>query len=439
MEVKATYTDGSVETITYGKADSNGRYLQHNGAKWINAEKCRVYVRLGRHQVSFDVTAGSWDDVTELKVNQKTELTAYKGDMLTLKLNAAEDDTYTFNVEGGYVKDIAEAETGKTTEIDGNTVELQKDTLYHVHIHAIAEKVTVNVSQGECRWEETSRKEATCTADGSVTETCSVHGETRTEVLPKLGHDLGNRQTTKAATCGAAGESARICKRCKGKFEKQTIKATGKHKFSSWKTAKAANVFAEGRKERTCSVCKKKETQKISKLKATLTLSGVAAKKTLPLKLKRSYKVNVQMAKGDSVSYWKSSNTKAVTVDKYGKITGKQAGKTAKITVKLRSGLTTWFNVKVQRTDVATTSLKLKNASTGQYMTGSVTLKAKQKLKVTPVIAPVTGTQKVTYTTSNKKVATVASNGQITANAKGTAYITAKSGSKSVRIKITVK
>lgn len=145
------------------------------------------------------------------------------------------------------------------------------------------------------------------------------------------------------------------------------------------------------------------------------------------------------MAKGDSVSYWKSSNTKAVTVDKYGKITGKQAGKTAKITVKLRSGLTTWFNVKVQRTDVATTSLKLKNASTGQYMTGSVTLKAKQKLKVTPVIAPVTGTQKVTYTTSNKKVATVASNGQITANAKGTAYITAKSGSKSVRIKVTVK
>lgn len=439
MEVKATYTDGSVENITYGKADSSGRYLQHNGARWLNAEKCRVYVRLGRHQVFFDVPAGSWGDVTELKVNQKTELTAYKGDMLTLKLNVAEDDTYTFSVNGGYVKDVAEAETGKTTEVDGDTAELQKDTLYHVHIHATAEKVTVNVSQGECRWEETSRKEATCTADGSVTETCSVHGETRTEVLPKLGHDLGNRQTTKAATCGAAGESARICKRCKGKFEKQTIKATGKHKFSSWKTAKAATVFAEGRKERTCSVCKKKETQKISKLKATLTLSGVAAKKTLPLKLKRSYKVNVQMAKGDSVSYWKSSNKKAVTVDKYGKITGKQAGKTAKITVKLRSGLTTWFNVKVQRTDVATTSLKLKNASTGQYMTGSVTLKAKQKLKVTPVIAPVTGTQKVTYTTSNKKVATVASNGQITANAKGTAYIIAKSGSKSVRIKVTVK
>lgn len=351
MEVKATYTDDSVETITYGKKDSSGRCLQYSGIKWINGEVCRVYVSLGKYRVAFEAKAGDPD---------------------------------------------------------------------------------------ECIWKETVHKDATCTADGSVTKTCSVHGETYTEVLPKLGHDLGNRQTTKAATCGTAGESARICKRCKGKFEKQTLKATGKHKFSSWKTTKAATVLAEGQKEHVCSVCKKKETQKITKLKAMLTLN-VAAKKTLPLKLNHSYKVNVQMAKGDSVSYWRSSNTKAVVVDKYGKIKGKQAGKTAKITVKLRSGLTTWFNVKVQKNDVATTFLKLKNASTGKYMTGSVTLKVKQKLKVTPVIAPVTGTQKVSYITSNKKVATVAANGQIVAKARGTAYITVKSGRKSVRIKVTVR
>ena len=110
-----------------------------------------------------------------------------------------------------------------------------------------------------------------------------------------------------------------------------------------------------------------------------------------------------------------------------------------RITVKLRSGLTTWFDVKVQKTDVATTSLKLKNASTGKYVTGSVILKVKRQLKVTPVLAPVTSTQTVTYATSNKKVATVASNGQIVAKAKGTAYITAKSGRKYVRVKITVK
>ena len=439
MEVKAVYTDGSEENVVYGAKDSSGRYLQHNGVKWINAEKCRVYVRLGKYQVSFDVNAASWDDVRELKLNQETKLTAYKGDMLTLKLNVTEDDLYTVDVNGGYVESIADAQTGKTTVLYGNRSALKKDTLYYVHIHAFTETPTVLVKQGECKWENTSRKEATCTADGFITETCSVHGEVRTEIIPKLGHDLGNRQTVKAATCGAAGESARICSRCKGKFEKQTIKATGKHKYGSWKTKKDATALTEGQKERICTVCKKaKQTQKIAKLKATLKLS-VAAKKTLSLKLKRSYKVSVQMTKGDRVVSWKSSNPKAVTIDKYGKITGKQAGKTAKITVKLKSGLTTWFNVKVQKTDVATTSLKLKNASTGKYMANSVTLKRKQILKVTPVIAPVTSTQKVTYTTSNEKVATVASNGQITAKRKGTAYITAKSGRKSVKIKVTVK
>lgn len=479
MEVRAAYTDGSTETITYGNTDSSGRYLQHNGVKWINAEKCRVYVRLGRYQVSFDVNAASWDDVRTLKVNQKTELTASKGDMLTLKLNATADDLYTFAVDGGYVKDIAEAETGKTIDLDyGRVAELQKDTLYYIHIHASAESLTVNVKQGECDWKETSRRNATCTADGSITETCSVHGETRTEILPKLGHDagewkttknatctangekarfctrcnakidtqviaklghkLGSRQTTKAATCAAAGESARICSRCKGKFEKQTIKATGKHKYGSWRTTKAATALSEGLRERTCTVCKKaKQTQKIAKLKATLVLS-VAAKRDLPLKVNRSYKVNVQMTKGDSVLYWKSSDPRVVTVDKYGKITGKQAGKSAKIAVKLRSGLSTWFNVKVQRTDVATTAIRLKNASNGQYMPGSVTMRRGQKVRVTPVIAPVTGTQGVVYATSNRNVAIIDSKGQITAKAKGTAYITAKSGSKYVRIKIVV-
>ena len=439
MEVKVTYTDGSEETVAYGQTDSDGRYLQHNGVNWLNAEKCRVYVRLGRYQVSFDAVAGSWDDVKELEFNKATKLTAIKGDMITLKLNAVANDIYVFDNDGCYVKDVTEAETGKVTEVFGDQIELQKDTLYYVHVHAFRENPTIKAKQGVCVWKETSRKEATCTADGFITETCSVHGEVRTEIIPKLGHDLGNRQTVKAATCGAAGESARICSRCKGKFEKQTIKATGKHKYGSWKTKKESTALTEGQKERICTVCKKaKQTQKIAKLKATLKLS-VAAKKTLSLKLKRSYKVSVQMTKGDRVVSWKSSNPKAVTVDKYGKITGKQAGKTAKITVKLKSGLTTWFNVKVQKTDVATTSLKLKNASTGKYMANSVTLKRKQILKVTPVIAPVTSTQKVTYTTSNEKVATVASNGQITAKRKGTAYITAKSGRKSVKIKVTVK
>ena len=45
----------------------------------------------------------------------------------------------------------------------------------------------------------------------------------------------------------------------------------------------------------------------------------------------------------------------------------------------------------------------------------------------------------MTYTTSNKKVATVTKNGVIKAKKKGTATITVKSGKVTKKVKVTVK
>lgn len=579
VSAEVTFEDQSKHTVVPYEEDEFGRYLcvelmrktENGDYESLGFEDevtagnyvYRVYYKENSYSDVYaediPVKVISVADISELAINKENKLTASEGDIIVLKLNTSEENTYIFDTAGTcYIRNIREASNGEDVGYKENGVDLKKDTLYYVYAYVNDENPTITVRNGMCQWKETAHEEATCIEDGFVTETCAVHGETRTEVLEKLGHDegkwkvtkettctqegektlfctrcgaviqvetipkiaheagewkvikeatcteegtkvlrcknceevmqeenieklgheagewevaknatcttdgekvqfctrcnekldtqviaklghnLGKRQTIKAATCGVSGESARICINCKGEFEKQTIKATGKHKYSSWKTIKASTALAEGQKERTCSVCKRREIQKIARLKATLTLN-IAAKKSLPLKLNRSYKVNVQMTKGDSVISWRSSNAKAVTVDKYGKVTGKQAGKTARITVKLRSGLTTWFDVKVQKTDVATTSLKLKNASTGKYMANNVTLKRSQKLKVTPVIAPVTGTQTVTYTSSNKKVATVDSKGQITAKARGTAYITVKSGRKNVKIKITVK
>lgn len=56
-----------------------------------------------------------------------------------------------------------------------------------------------------------------------------------------------------------------------------------------------------------------------------------------------------------------------------------------------------------------------------------------------PVILPLTSTEKITYKSSNKKVATVSAKGVIAAKKKGTATITVKSGKKSVKCKVTVK
>lgn len=68
------------------------------------------------------------------------------------------------------------------------------------------------------------------------------------------------------------------------------------------------------------------------------------------------------------------------------------------------------INVTVQKTAVKTTKI------TG--IASKATLKKGKKLTLKPVIRPITSLQKVTYTTSNKKVATVTAKGVITAKKK---------------------
>lgn len=68
-----------------------------------------------------------------------------------------------------------------------------------------------------------------------------------------------------------------------------------------------------------------------------------------------------------------------------------------------------------------------------------LSLKNSKKFTLKTVITPLTSLQKVTYKSSNKKVATVTSKGVIKTRKKGTAVITVKSGRKTIKCKITVK
>ena len=118
---------------------------------------------------------------------------------------------------------------------------------------------------------------------------------------------------------------------------------------------------------------------------------------------------------------FKSSNKKVATVNSKGVITGKKAGKTV-ITVKVGK-YTKKLTVKVKKP-----SFKLVKSSAKLKKGKKVTIKVKA--------APVS---KVTFKSSNKKVATVSSKGVVKAKKKGTATITVKCNGITKKFKVTVK
>ena len=95
--------------------------------------------------------------------------------------------------------------------------------------------------------------------------------------------------------------------------------------------------------------------------------------------------------------------------------------------------------MKVQNTTVTTKKLTITNAVTKKKIGKTVTLKKGETLKLAAATAPVTSQQKITYTSSDKKIASVTKKGQIKARKKGKATITVESGAKTYRIKINVK
>ena len=146
---------------------------------------------------------------------------------------------------------------------------------------------------------------------------------------------------------------------------------------------------------------------------------------TLTLRIKQTYK------SGGKIKSVRTTNKKIAKVDKKGKITGKKAGK-ATVTITYTNGSRRIFRVKVQKGIVKTTSVSVNKRN--------IILARKGKsfqLKVT--LTPVTSQQKVTYKSSNSKVAAVNLKGKIVAKKKGTATITVKSGNKKITCKVKVK
>lgn len=241
-------------------------------------------------------------------------------------------------------------------------------------------------------------------------------------------HSYGKGKQIKAATYKTTGLMRYTCQVC-GYEKTETIPVIAHtHKYT-WKTTAKATVFRPAKQEGTCSLCGKKQTRNYgSKLKATIKLNV----SSLTLRRKQATtKVKVSMAYGDSIKSWASSNKKIVTVDKNGKIKAGTKTGTAKITVTLKSGKKATLKVKVQTAKVKTTKIS--------GLKKKLTIKKGKSVTLKPVVSPITSQEKVTYRSSNKKIATVSSKGVVKGRRKGTVTITVKSGKVTKKIKITVK
>lgn len=286
---------------------------------------------------------------------------------------------------------------------------------------------------GHQHTEVRDKKEVTCEEDGYTGDTyCKDCGQliSKGAVVKATGHSWNSGKVTEAATCKKEGTKTYTCKNC-GETKTETIPATG-HKFDSWKTVKAQSIYSGAVQKRTCNACGKKETRIVGdKLKPVLKVNAPK------LQLKRRQKTQkfalTDIAKGDSVKSWVSSNKKIVTVS--GKPNGTciiKAGKktgSAKITITMRSNLKKTIGVKVQKKAVACTFIK--------NVPKKLTLKRKKSYQLKPVINPITCTYKAKYKTSNKKIVKVTSKGKITAVKKGKAKITVMVGKKKFGCMVT--
>ena len=211
--------------------------------------------------------------------------------------------------------------------------------------------------------------------------------------------------------------------------ETETEPSKHEHSFGAWKTVSAATVFSAEKQERVCA-CGEKETRTVG---TALTPSIKVNMTVIPLKVKQTttkFKVS-GLANGDSIVSYTSSNPKVFTVDKNGKIKAGKKKDHAVLTITLKSGLKKTVKVNVQKTAVKTKKI--------QGLSKTITLKKGSSVKLKPVLKPLTSQQKLTYTSSNKKIVTVSSKGIVKAKKSGKATITVKSGSKKVKIKVTVK
>ena len=141
----------------------------------------------------------------------------------------------------------------------------------------------------------------------------------------------------------------------------------------------------------------------------------------------------VDDAATDKTITWSSSDDTIASVDGTGKVTANKSG-TATITVTATNGTEDTSDDKTDTIEITVT-----NSATGITLNKSaLTLAEGSNETLTATVSPTDADGVVSWSSNNTSVATVDSNGKVTAVASGTATITATIGSKSATCTVTV-
>ena len=449
-EIKATGHKEVKDAAVAATCETNGK---------TEGSHCSVCDEVLKEQTEVPALGHNWDSGKITKAATCTETGVKTYTCTRCQKTKTEEIKATGHKE---VKDAAVAATcekaGKTEgshcSVCGKVIKAQKEVPALGHnwdagkITKAATCTETGVKTYTCtRCQKTKTEEIKATGhkevkDAAVAATCEKAGKTEgshcsvcgkvikaQKEVPVLGHSWDAGKITKAATCTETGVKTHTCIRCQ-KTKTEEVKATG-HKFSAWKTSSKATIYSPAKQTRECTSCHKKQTRDTGKkLKAAIKVS---VSKIIMQPQQKLGTLKVTFANGDSVKAWKSSNPNIFKV--VGKTNGKctlTAGKiagTAKLTIKLKSGLTKDVSITVK--SVKTTKIS--------GVKSVITLKVKKTTTLKPVLAPKNSTEKITYKSSNSKIVTVNAAGKVVAKKKGTAYIYVKSGSKTVTCKVVVK
>ena len=331
--------------------------------------------------------------------------------------------------------------------------------------------------------------EATCTEEGEKTFTCSICGDEKTEKVSATGHQHTEIRNKKEATCKEEGYSGDTwCKDCGKKIlSGQTIAKTEDHSWNQGEITKEPTCKEEGEKTFTCSICGNTKTEKVS---TTDHQHMEIRNQKNPTCKEAGYSgdtycadCGVKIFSGQTIAKTKNhnwdggvitteptctergektftcticgnTNTKKVnaTGHSYGayKVVKEPTNKRKGLKAKTCSVCGKIVYEAIPKTDSSPTDSSEtnpdQNPQTSQKTTRKIklnrrklTLKKGKSFRLKVTLIPADSQDKITYKTSNKKIATVSKTGKIKAKKKGKVKITVISGKKKAVCTVKVK